>query len=217
MKVNVITFPGSNCDKDIGNILTKEYAAEVTFVWHKEQFSNLPDLVVLPGGFSFGDYLRCGAMAKYSEAMKSVYEHAKRGGMILGVCNGFQILTESGLLPGALLHNRTLKYICKDTVLIPNSGNKLSKNIKEKELTIPIAHGEGAFFAETDTLNQIESEGQVVFRYASNPNGSLNDIAGICDPSGKILGMMPHPERAINPYTSHMDGKIIFDAIFSNL
>jgi len=217
MKVSVITFPGSNCDKDIGTILEKEYSAQVQFVWHKEQIPDKVDLVVLPGGFSFGDYLRCGAMAKYSEAMKSVYEHAKRGGMILGICNGFQILTESGLLPGALLHNRSLKYICKDVTLLPNLTNKLSKNIAQKELIIPIAHGEGAFFAESETLERIENEGQVVFRYASNPNGSLNDIAGICDTTGKIIGMMPHPERAINPYTSHLDGRVIFDAIFANM
>ncbi|TGL57277.1 phosphoribosylformylglycinamidine synthase subunit PurQ [Leptospira ognonensis] len=217
MKVSVITFPGSNCDKDIGSILASEYAAKVTFVWHKEQVAGDTDLIVLPGGFSFGDYLRCGAMAKYSEAMKSVVAHAKRGGMILGICNGFQILTESGLLPGALLHNRSLKYICKDVALVPNASNMLTKNIVQKELVIPIAHGEGAYFAENETLHQIENDGQVMFRYASNPNGSLNDIAGICDRTGKIVGMMPHPERAMNPYTSHLDGKLIFDAIFSAL
>ncbi len=217
MKVCVITFPGSNCDKDIGNILEKEYSAKVNYLWHKEQIVEKPDLIVLPGGFSFGDYLRCGAMAKYSEAMKSVYEFAKTGGLVLGICNGFQILTESGLLPGALLHNRSLKYICKDVTLIPNSSNPVTKRIQKKELVVPIAHGEGAFFAETETLNQIENEGQVVFRYASNPNGSLNDIAGICNKSGNIIGMMPHPERAINPYTNHLDGKDIFDAIFANL
>jgi phosphoribosylformylglycinamidine synthase I len=217
MKVNVITFPGSNCDRDIGQILAQEYNADVQFIWHKEQFTNKPDLVVLPGGFSFGDYLRCGAMAKYSQAMKSVYEHASQGRMILGICNGFQILTESGLLPGALLHNRSLKYICKDVGLLGNPKNRVSKSIGNAVLTIPIAHGEGAFYAEDETLNQIEGEGQVLFRYANNPNGSLNDIAGICDPSGRVIGMMPHPERAMNPYTEHMDGKVVFDAVFANL
>ena len=217
MKVNVITFPGSNCDKDIGSILAKEYSADVSFIWHRDQFENEPDLVVLPGGFSFGDYLRCGAMAKYSPSMKSVLEHKNRGGMILGVCNGFQILTESELLPGALLHNRSLKYICKDVDLNHVKNNSISKDIHKPNLTIPIAHGEGAFYAEPETLNQIEGNGQVVFRYAQNPNGSLNDIAGLSDKAGRVIGMMPHPERAINPYTDHMDGKIIFDAIFAKM
>ncbi len=217
MKVNVITFPGSNCDKDIGTILTNQFQADVQYIWHKDQFENKPDLVVLPGGFSFGDYLRCGAMAKYSNAMKSVLQHVDRGGMVLGVCNGFQILTESGLLPGALLHNRTLKYICKDVNLKPVHNNRIAEQIQKQSLSIPIAHGEGAYYAEPDVLKEIEEKGQVVFRYETNPNGSLNDIAGISNQNFKVIGMMPHPERAMNPYTNHLDGKLIFEAIFSNL
>ncbi|GBF48924.1 phosphoribosylformylglycinamidine synthase glutamine amidotransferase subunit [Leptospira ryugenii] len=217
MKANVITFPGSNCDKDIGSILANEFQADVHYVWHKESFDNRPDLVVLPGGFSFGDYLRCGAMAKYSPCMKSVDEHRKRGGFVLGICNGFQILTEAGYLPGALLHNRSLKYVCKDVDLLPDKQNQVTAGLSSQALSIPIAHGEGAYFADEETLKRLEGDSLVAFRYAENPNGSLHDIAGITDAKGKILGMMPHPERAMNPYTGKMDGKAIFESIFKNL
>ncbi|MGE8720099.1 phosphoribosylformylglycinamidine synthase subunit PurQ [Leptospira terpstrae] len=212
MKVRVVTFPGSNCDKDVGTVLASEFGATVDYTWYKETFADLPDLVVLPGGFSFGDYLRCGAMAKFSNAMESVVSYAKKGGKVLGVCNGFQILTESGLLPGALLHNRTLKYICKDVELIPVAENKIAKGL-QGHLSIPIAHGEGAYFADSETLERLEKNGQVVFRYKENPNGSLHDIAGICNEAGNVLGMMPHPERAVNPYTGKMDGKQILEAL----
>lgn len=212
MKVRVVTFPGSNCDKDVGTVLASEFGAAVDYTWYKDSFTDLPDLVVLPGGFSFGDYLRCGAMAKFSNAMESVVSYAKKGGKVLGVCNGFQILTESGLLPGALLHNRTLKYICKDVDLIPVAENKFTKGL-QGNLSIPIAHGEGAYFADSDTLERLEKNGQVVFRYKENPNGSLHDIAGICNEAGNVLGMMPHPERAVNPYTGKMDGKQILEAL----
>ncbi|EOQ98053.1 phosphoribosylformylglycinamidine synthase I [Leptospira wolbachii serovar Codice str. CDC] len=212
MKVRVVTFPGSNCDKDVGTVLASEFGASVDYTWYKDSFTDLPDLVVLPGGFSFGDYLRCGAMAKFSNAMESVVSYAKKGGKVLGVCNGFQILTESGLLPGALLHNRTLKYICKDVDLIPVAENKIAKGL-QGNLSIPIAHGEGAYFADSDTLERLEKNGQVVFRYKENPNGSLHDIAGICNEAGNVLGMMPHPERAVNPYTGKMDGKQILEAL----
>ncbi|TGM62197.1 phosphoribosylformylglycinamidine synthase subunit PurQ [Leptospira meyeri] len=212
MKVRVVTFPGSNCDKDVGSVLESEFGARVEYTWYKESFSDKPDLVVLPGGFSFGDYLRCGAMAKFSNAMESVVKYANQGGKVLGVCNGFQILTESGLLPGALLHNRTLKYICKDVDLVPVSENQIAKEIKGT-LSIPIAHGEGAYFTDADTLERLEKNGQVVFRYKENPNGSLHDIAGICNEAGNVLGMMPHPERAVNPYTGKMDGKQILEAL----
>lgn len=212
MKVRVVTFPGSNCDKDVGTVLASEFGATVDYTWYKDSFTDLPDLVVLPGGFSFGDYLRCGAMAKFSNAMESVVSYAKKGGKVLGVCNGFQILTESGLLPGALLHNRTLKYICKDVDLIPVPENKFTKGL-QGNLSIPIAHGEGAYFADSDTLERLEKNGQVVFRYKENPNGSLHDIAGICNEEGNVLGMMPHPERAVNPYTGKMDGKQILEAL----
>lgn len=215
MKVRVVTFPGSNCDKDVGTVFASEFGAQVEYTWYKDSFSDLPDLVVLPGGFSFGDYLRCGAMAKFSNAMESVVTYANKGGKVLGVCNGFQILTESGLLPGALLHNRTLKYICKDVDLVPVAENKIAKGLSG-DLSIPIAHGEGAYFADAETLERLEKNGQVVFRYKENPNGSLHDIAGICNEAGNVLGMMPHPERAINPYTGKMDGKQILEALLKN-
>ncbi|XDD44965.1 phosphoribosylformylglycinamidine synthase subunit PurQ [Leptospira sp. WS39.C2] len=215
MKVRVVTFPGSNCDKDVGSVLKDYFQAEVKYTWYKESFDDVPDLVVLPGGFSFGDYLRCGAMAKFSASMESVVQYANKGGKVLGVCNGFQILTESGLLPGALLHNRTLKYICKDVELVPVKENIFAKNF-QSNLSIPIAHGEGAYFADGETLERLEKNGQVVFRYEENPNGSLHDIAGICNEKGNVLGMMPHPERAMNPFTGKMDGKQILEALLKN-
>ncbi|TGK48481.1 phosphoribosylformylglycinamidine synthase subunit PurQ [Leptospira bouyouniensis] len=215
MKVRVVTFPGSNCDKDVGSVLQDSFQADVQYTWYKESFDDIPDLVVLPGGFSFGDYLRCGAMAKFSPSMESVVKYANKGGKVLGVCNGFQILTESGLLPGALLHNRTLKYICKDVDLVPVKENAFANHFSGK-LSIPIAHGEGAYFADESTLERLEKNGQIVFRYEENPNGSLHDIAGICNEKGNVLGMMPHPERAMNPYTGKMDGKQILEALLKN-
>ncbi|TGL76549.1 phosphoribosylformylglycinamidine synthase subunit PurQ [Leptospira jelokensis] len=215
MKVRVVTFPGSNCDKDVGTVLQDTFQADVNYTWYKDSFDDVPDLVVLPGGFSFGDYLRCGAMAKFSPSMESVVKYANKGGKVLGVCNGFQILTESGLLPGALLHNRTLKYICKDVELVPVKENAFAKKM-QGNLSIPIAHGEGAYFADAETLERLEKNGQVVFRYSENPNGSLHDIAGICNEKGNVLGMMPHPERAMNPYTGKMDGKQILEALLKN-
>lgn len=215
MKVRVVTFPGSNCDKDVGSVLQDSFQADVQYTWYKESFDDIPDLVVLPGGFSFGDYLRCGAMAKFSPSMESVVKYANKGGKVLGVCNGFQILTESGLLPGALLHNRTLKYICKDVDLVPVKENAFANHFRGK-LSIPIAHGEGAYFADESTLERLEKNGQIVFRYEENPNGSLHDIAGICNEKGNVLGMMPHPERAMNPYTGKMDGKQILEALLKN-
>lgn len=212
MKVRVVTFPGSNCDQDMGTVLQESFGAKVDYTWHREGFSDLPDLVVLPGGFSFGDYLRCGAMAKFSPAMESVRTYANKGGKVLGVCNGFQILTEAGLLPGALLHNRSLKYVCKDVDLLPESKNAVVGSLPDI-LSIPIAHGEGAYFADAETLEELEKNGQVAFRYQINPNGSLHDIAGITNKAGNILGMMPHPERAVNPYTGKMDGKLILESI----
>ncbi|MGV3666045.1 MAG: phosphoribosylformylglycinamidine synthase subunit PurQ [Leptospira bouyouniensis] len=215
MKVRVVTFPGSNCDKDVGSVLQDSFQADVQYTWYKESFDDIPDLVVLRGGFSFGDYLRCGAMAKFSPSMESVVKYANKGGKVLGVCNGFQILTESGLLPGALLHNRTLKYICKDVDLVPVKENAFANHFSGK-LSIPIAHGEGAYFADESTLERLEKNGQIVFRYEENPNGSLHDIAGICNEKGNVLGMMPHPERAMNPYTGKMDGKQILEALLKN-
>lgn len=213
MKAIVVTFPGSNCDKDVGSVLKEFFHADVTYLWHKEQFSGTPDLVVLPGGFSYGDYLRTGAMARFSKAMNSVIEFANKGGKVLGICNGFQILTESGLLPGALLKNRNLKFICRDAELVPVS--KFTKNISQTKpsITVPIAHGEGAYFAEPKVLDQLESEDRILFRYKQNPNGSLKDIAGISSANGNVMGLMPHPERAMNAFTGNMDGRFVFESI----
>lgn len=215
MKVAVITFPGSNCDKDVGSVLEDFYKAKVDYVWHRNELPSGMDLVVLPGGFSYGDYLRCGAMARFSPAMQSVVDFAHRGGRVLGICNGFQILTEAGLLPGALVNNLSLQYICSDSeILLPLGGKFWENNTQRLDrpyLNWPIAHGEGRYYADSATLAELEGEGRVVAKYANNPNGSLNDIAGICSPKGNIVGMMPHPERAMNPYTDSLDGKFFFD------
>jgi phosphoribosylformylglycinamidine synthase len=217
MKAAVITFPGSNCDKDIGTVLNESYGVAVTYVWHRDFVPDGMDLVVLPGGFSYGDYLRCGAMARFSPAMESVVDFANKGGKILGICNGFQILTEARLLPGALTNNLSLQYICKDQkISLPKSTTGFWSKAKDLELESksilwPIAHGEGRYYAEPDILKQLEDEGRIVARYIENPNGSLNDIAGICSENGNIVGLMPHPERAMNPYTKLMDGSVFFD------
>ncbi len=213
MKACVIVFPGSNCDKDIGSVLTEHWGITVEYVWHRNRIDKI-DLVILPGGFSYGDYLRSGAMATFSPAMESVRDFARKGGKVLGICNGFQILTEAHLLPGALVSNLSLKYICRDEDLLPvfhpNGFWKDSRKIPNL-FRIPIAHGEGRYYADPDTLKRLEENGQIVFRYKNNPNGSLNDIAGICSEKKNIIGMMPHPERAVNPFAGLMDGKVFFD------
>ncbi|PJE00972.1 MAG: phosphoribosylformylglycinamidine synthase I [Leptospira sp.] len=220
MKVAVVTFPGSNCDKDIGTVLEESYKAKVSYIWHKDSIPHGLDLVIIPGGFSYGDYLRCGAMAKFSPAMESVVSFAKQGGKVLGICNGFQILTEAGLLPGALVNNIGLKYICKDQeLMIPKNDSKgFWKNFKQTtgSISFPIAHGEGRYHADPETIHELESEGRIVLKYKDNPNGSVADIAGIASSNGKIVGMMPHPERAMNPYTGLSDGKIFFDYFLAN-
>lgn len=220
MKVAVITFPGSNCDKDIGTVIEESYDANVSYIWHKDSISSGLDLVVIPGGFSYGDYLRCGAMAKFSPAMESVVSFANKGGKVLGICNGFQILTEAGLLPGALVNNIGLKYICKDQDLIitKNDSKGFWKNYNQTidSVSFPIAHGEGRYHADPETIKELESEGRIVLKYKNNPNGSIADIAGISSANGKVVGMMPHPERAMNPYTGLFDGKIFFDYFLAN-
>jgi phosphoribosylformylglycinamidine synthase subunit PurQ / glutaminase len=215
MKASVITFPGSNCDKDVGSVLEEFYGIKVSYVWHKESIEKT-DLVVLPGGFSYGDYLRCGAMARFSPAMESVIQFAKDGGKVLGICNGFQILTEAGLLPGALTNNISLQYICSDSALEAvehDSGFWNQKPVSSipKVFNWPIAHGEGRFHADDSTLKSLEEEGNILIRYKVNPNGSKNGIAGITSSNKRIVGMMPHPERAMNPFTNSMDGKLFFD------
>jgi phosphoribosylformylglycinamidine synthase len=225
MKFAVITFPGSNCDHDAifatGNCLGEQ----VVNLWHKDE--TIPediDCVIIPGGFSYGDYLRCGAIARFSPIMKAVANFANNGGLVIGICNGFQILTEAGLLPGVLLRNTNMKFICKDTWLRVENSNTPFTNATQKNalLRIPIAHGEGNYFADPETIERLEANGQVVFRYAdehgnitseANPNGSINNIAGIINERGNVLGMMPHPERYADKLLGCDDGLAIFRSI----
>jgi phosphoribosylformylglycinamidine synthase subunit PurQ / glutaminase len=220
MKFGVVTFPGSNCDEDM--VMNQS----VVRLWHKDTNLQGADFIVLPGGFSYGDYLRSGAIAKLSPIMTEVTKHAEKGGYVLGICNGFQILTESGLLEGALLHNNNQKFICKNVFLKPATTNSLvTKNLdSNKAYKIPIAHGEGRFYAPEDTLKSILDNDQVLFNYSTeqgeinescNPNGSLSNIAGICNKQRNVFGMMPHPERAADLLLSNTDGKQIFESILS--
>jgi phosphoribosylformylglycinamidine synthase len=216
MKFGVVVFPGSNCDRDMQDALEKDLGAPVEMLWHKDSdlsHFTTEDCVVLPGGFSYGDYLRCGAIAKFSPMMQSVIEFANKGGKVLGVCNGFQILCESGLLPGALLQNDNQKFICKNVFI---------KTDNSEALQIPIAHGEGRYFADEATLAHLEKNNQILFRYCdetgniggtANPNGSTNHIAGICNDKRNVFGMMPHPERATNSALSNIDGKKVFEIL----
>jgi phosphoribosylformylglycinamidine synthase subunit PurQ / glutaminase len=216
MKSAVIVFPGSNCDRDAARALTRITGEQAQMVWHKE--TELPeglDLVVLPGGFSYGDYLRSGAMAAKSPVVKAVMAHAERGGLVLGICNCFQVLTETRLLPGALARNAGLKFACKDAPLaITNANTAFTRAYREQRQTeIPIAHGDGRFVADEETLDRIEGEGRVVFRYLDNPNGSARDIAGIVNERGNVMGMMPHPERASDPELGRIGGRAIFESL----
>jgi len=226
MKSSVIIFPGSNCDRDM-DVALKKFGFKNQMVWHNDL--NLPksDLIILPGGFSYGDYLRCGSIAAKSKIIKSVVDFANSGGLVVGVCNGFQILIETGLLPGALLRNKYLEFICKNVfVKINNSENKYFKNIKKNILKLHIAHNEGNYFCSSDELKFIEDNNQIAVNYCNkngdiseenNPNGSINNIAGIFNKSKNILGMMPHPERMIDSYLSGEDGSIFFENLIGNL
>ena len=220
MKFGVVVFPGSNCDRDMYNALVHDLKQECVMLWHKEsdlsQFTT-EDCIVLPGGFSYGDYLRTGAIARFSPIMQSIIEFAQRGGKVLGVCNGFQILCESHLLPGALLRNNNQQYICK---------NLFIKGFEEGIYKIPIAHGEGRYYADDDTLDRLEQNNQVLFRYCdaegkvvpeANPNGSARNIAGICNEGRNVFGMMPHPERACSLALGNTDGRKIFELLFSQV
>lgn len=212
MKFGVVVFPGSNCDRDMYDALHYDLGQDVTMLWHKNkglsQF-NTEDCIILPGGFSYGDYLRCGAIARFSPLMQSVIEFANAGGKVLGVCNGFQILCESHLLPGALLRNGNQQFVCKNVFIKGNS---------EDIYKIPVAHGEGRYYADEQTLNELEINGQVIFRYcdengkiteAANPNGAIKNIAGICNANRNVFGMMPHPERACSEVLGNSDGRQI--------
>jgi len=224
MKFGVVTFPGSNCDEDMVYVLENIMGQKVEKLWHKDTDLKGVDFVVLPGGFSYGDYLRSGAIAKLSPIMGEVIKHANKGGYVMGICNGFQILTESGLLEGALLHNDQQKFICKNTFIKPASNSTaITKGLElQKAYKIPIAHGEGRFFAPEDMLKKIQDNDQIIFNYcaadgsiddASNPNGSLLNIAGITNAGKNVFGMMPHPERAADHLLANEDGKAIFESL----
>lgn len=227
MKFGVVIFPGSNCDQDMIYVLRNILEHEVVELWHKDTDLHGVDAIVLPGGFSYGDYLRSGAIARYSPIMEKVIEFANNGGFVFGVCNGFQILCESGLLPGALLHNDNQKFICKNTHIVPdnNSCSVTAKLEKQKPLMIPIAHGEGRYFAKKETLQEMRQNGQIIFRYCNehgeitseaNPNGSSENIAGICNKNKNVFGMMPHPERAADDELGNTDGRAIFESMINH-
>ncbi|MDE2486453.1 MAG: phosphoribosylformylglycinamidine synthase subunit PurQ [Alphaproteobacteria bacterium] len=219
MKAAVIVFPGSNCDRDCKVAIERSTGAEVSMVWHQEtQLPDRVDLVVLPGGFSYGDYLRCGAMASLSPIMADVKAAAERGVATVGICNGFQILCEAHMLPGALLRNAHLKYNCKPIELeVTNAQTRFTAGYKgRREVAMTIGNGEGNFFADEATLDRLEGEGQVVFRYRDNPNGSARDIAGIVNARGNVLGLMPHPDRAFEPELGSADGAILFQSALAS-
>lgn len=224
-KYGVVVFPGSNCDYDAYYAIKKILNYDVEFLWHKENDLKQSNVIILPGGFSYGDYLRTGAIARFSPIMNSVISFANKGGIVVGICNGFQILLEAGLLPGVMMRNNSLKFVCKDVYLsIENRNTIFSRAIglDKKTLKIPIAHGEGNYFADKELLKELEDNNQIIFKYAdangnvneqSNPNGSQMNIAGIVNKQGNVLGMMPHPERACDPILSRTDGKFIFNSI----
>ncbi len=215
MRIGVVVFPGSNCDHDAWYAVSRNLGQHAEFVWHDSAAlpANL-DGVILPGGFSYGDYLRCGAIAKFSPVMAAVKKFAVDGGLVLGICNGFQILTESGLLPGALVRNRGLKFVCKPVQLRIESTNSpfTAEGKKGQLIHLPVAHGEGCYIAEERTLDQLEEEDRVMLRYVENPNGSLRDIAGILSEKRNVMGMMPHPERASEPLMGSTDGMVILES-----
>ena len=215
MKFGVIVFPGSNCDHDAFHAISHNLGQKAEFIWHDSQTLGDVDAVILPGGFAYGDYLRCGAIAKFSPVMSAVGQFAAAGGLVVGICNGFQILVEAGLLPGALIRNRGLKFICREIRLHVATANSPFTNAAQKGqvLRLPIAHGEGCYFADQRTLDELETEDRVLFRYLDNPNGSLNDIAGILNKGRNVMGMMPHPERASDPLLGSSDGLTIFQSM----
>jgi phosphoribosylformylglycinamidine synthase len=224
MKFGVVTFPGSNCDQDMIDVLKDILGQQVVNLWHKDHDLQGCDFVILPGGFSYGDYLRSGAIARFSPIMQEVIAHANKGGYVMGICNGFQILCEAGLTPGALLHNDTQKFICKNVNLIPQTNSTLvTRHLDQnRSYKIPIAHGEGRYFTDADSLKALNDNEQILFRYCdeagnitpeANPNGSIENIAGVTNKGKNVFGMMPHPERAADSVLSNEDGKLIFESI----
>jgi phosphoribosylformylglycinamidine synthase subunit PurQ / glutaminase len=226
MKFGVLVFPGSNCDRDVVWVTQGLLNQPTRMIWHEESDLSDIDVVVVPGGFSYGDYLRCGSIARFSPVMQSTIKHAEQGKLVLGICNGFQVLTEAGLLPGALVRNRDLHFVCDRVPLkVERTDLPWTQAYQPGEvITLPIAHGEGSYYADADTLKALEDNQQVLFRYcnsvgesdlASNPNGSLNNIAGICNRSGNVLGMMPHPERSADPALGGVDGMPLFKGLLA--
>ena len=216
MKVGVVTFPGSNCDHDVYHVLKHACGADARYVWHKDRLPAGLDAVILPGGFSYGDYLRCGALARFSPVMDDVAAFAKTGGPVFGICNGFQILCESGMLPGVLMRNASLKFICQDVLLsVEGVETPVTRGLKGRKLRMPIAHADGAYFADPDVLDRLENEGRVVFRYIGGaPNGSSRDVAGICGgPRHNVVGLVPHPARASEKIRGGEDGRRLFEAL----
>ncbi len=223
MKFGVVVFPGSNCDQDAVDALTL-MDQQVVKLWHKDHDLQGCDFIILPGGFSYGDYLRTGAVARFSPIMNEVIAHAKRGGYLMGICNGFQILAEARLVPGVLLRNTSQKYACKNIYLKPQSSDALlTAGLDKPAYKIPIAHGDGRYFVDADTLNELNDNGQVLFRYCDefgnvgddshNPNGSVDHIAGVCNLEKNVFGMMPHPERAADPMLGNTDGRLILEQL----
>ena len=227
MKCGIVVFPGSNCDHDCYHILNKILNQETHWLWHKDEVDlSSFDLIVLPGGFSYGDYLRAGAISRFSNVMNSVIRFAKNGGKVLGICNGFQILLESGLLPGALMQNHTRKFICKNVyVRVETTATPFTKKCNDKSvLEIPIAHHQGSYYIDPHSLSDLEKKGQILFRYCdskggiselSNPNGSVDSVAGLCNEQKNVMGMMPHPERCADPLWANIDGQSIFQSLIS--
>ncbi|MBW4629383.1 MAG: phosphoribosylformylglycinamidine synthase subunit PurQ [Brasilonema octagenarum HA4186-MV1] len=220
MNFGVVVFPGSNCDRDVAYVTRDLLKQPTRMIWHQETDISDVDLMIIPGGFSYGDYLRCGAIARFSPVMQQVIEHAQKGKFVLGICNGFQVLTEAGLLPGALVKNRDLHFICdRVPVKVERTDLQWTQGYQNGEIiTLPIAHGEGQFYADESTLSEIENNGQVLFRYeGDNPNGSVNNIAGICNRQGNVLGMMPHPERASDSMLGGSDGLKLFQGLLEKV
>jgi phosphoribosylformylglycinamidine synthase subunit PurQ / glutaminase len=225
-KFGVVVFPGSNCDHDAYYATKKVLGYDAEFLWHKDNDLKKCKIIILPGGFSYGDYLRTGAIARFSPIMDHVYKFAQHGGIVIGICNGFQILLELGLLPGVMIRNESLKFVCKDFYLkIEDNQNIFTKSINQKVLKIPVAHGEGNYFAEESTLKELEENKQILFKYSSsqgeidlkyNPNGSLLNIAGIMNKKKNVMGLMPHPERCCDPLLGNTDGALIFKSVVEN-
>jgi phosphoribosylformylglycinamidine synthase len=228
MKFGIIVFPGSNCDHDCYHVIKHVFGQSVEYVWHKSDTLDGFDCIVLPGGFSYGDYLRTGAIARFSPVMEAVVKFAEAGGIVIGICNGFQVLTEVGLLPGVLMRNRELKFICETVSLsVDNTATRFTSEYSgEETVSIPIAHADGSYYADAETIKELEDSSRVLFRYATpegvateeaNPNGSVNSIAGIINAKGNVMGMMPHPERACESELGSTDGRGLFESVINSL